>query len=157
MDLAAENGGNCEYTVHKEIFITPNGVKIVGYSDLPSRLASQSSNLFGNNVTKFLNYFLTKEGKFNLDLEDFIVRTSIITHGKEMMFPNPTPLPVLDKKTPTKVEVKDIAPVDLKAETLRKSLGISAGLASIVGFGVLCPDPSFLTMTSIFALAVVAG
>lgn len=57
------------------------------------------------------------------------------------------------KKEAVKVEeVKD-----LKAQTMRTALGLTGGLASLVGIGCLCPDPAFLGMTSIFALAVVAG
>lgn len=59
---------------------------------------------------------------------------------------------------PKKVEThKDEAPKDLKLETLRKALSMSAGMAALVGLGVLHPDPAFLTMSSIFSLAVVAG
>lgn len=53
VDLAAENGGNCEYTKHGEINVV-NGVKVIGYSDFPSRLSGQSSSLYGNNISKFL-------------------------------------------------------------------------------------------------------
>ena len=54
VDLASEAGGNCEYTVKGERAVTPNGVVVLGYSDLPSRLASQASSLFSSNVCKFL-------------------------------------------------------------------------------------------------------
>ena len=53
VDLAAEAGGNCELTKPNEIN-NVNGVKIIGYSDLPSRLAGQSSALYANNISKFL-------------------------------------------------------------------------------------------------------
>lgn len=52
VDLAASNGGNCESSVPDEVITTPNGVTIIGYTDLPSRLASTSSTLFGTNVAK---------------------------------------------------------------------------------------------------------
>ena len=52
-DLAAESGGNCVYT-QKDKIIEHNGVKIIGYTDFPSRLAGQSSSLYANNITKFL-------------------------------------------------------------------------------------------------------
>lgn len=123
---------------------------------MPSRLPATSSTLFGNNLTKFLNYFIAKED-FNLDLKDFIQRTAVITHANEKLYPNPEPLPMLaPKKTAPKVEVVE-EPVDMKQVALKRAMGLSAGLMSLVGLGVMCPDPSFLTMTSIFALAVVAG
>ena len=52
VDLAASNGGNCESSVPDEVITTPNGVTIIGSTDLPSRLASTSSTLFGTNVAK---------------------------------------------------------------------------------------------------------
>lgn len=53
VDLAAEAGGNCEYTKPGEI-VEVNGVKVVGYTDLPSRLAGQASSLYANNISKFM-------------------------------------------------------------------------------------------------------
>ena len=49
VDLAAQTGGNCELTVADTITVTDNGVKIIGYTDLPSRLPTQSSQLYGTN------------------------------------------------------------------------------------------------------------
>ena len=54
VDLAAQNGGNCEYTVPGEIFTTENGVKVIGYTDLPGRLPTQSSQLYGTNLVNLL-------------------------------------------------------------------------------------------------------
>merc|ERR1719271_1409458 len=54
VDLAAENGGNAECTVKDEAIVTPNGVTCLGYTDLVSRLPTTSSNLFANNVAKFI-------------------------------------------------------------------------------------------------------
>lgn len=54
IDLASEAGGNCELTTPNEIVVSDNNVKIVGYTDFPSRLAGQSSALYSNNIVKFL-------------------------------------------------------------------------------------------------------
>ena len=54
VDLVAENGGNAECTVKDKVVVTPNGVKCVGYTDLPGRMATVSSELFSGNVTKLL-------------------------------------------------------------------------------------------------------
>ena len=54
VDLAAQNGGNCEYTVPGEIFTTENGVKVIGYTDLPGRLPTQSSQLYGTKLVNLL-------------------------------------------------------------------------------------------------------
>jgi H+-translocating NAD(P) transhydrogenase len=54
VDLAAEAGGNIETTRKDEVYTTENGVTCIGYTDLPSRLATQSSTLYSNNISKFL-------------------------------------------------------------------------------------------------------
>ncbi len=60
VDLAAQTGGNCELTVADQVTITENGVKIIGYTDLPSRLPTQSSQLYGTNLVNLLK-LLSKE------------------------------------------------------------------------------------------------
>ena len=79
VDLAAEAGGNCVYTV-KDQMVVKNGVKIIGYTDFPSRLGSQSSSLYANNITKFLSSMISKENKYHVDLEDEVVSRSIVTY-----------------------------------------------------------------------------
>ena len=54
VDLAAETGGNIQTTVKNKVITTPNGVTCIGYTDLPSRLATQASTLYSNNISKFL-------------------------------------------------------------------------------------------------------
>ena len=56
VDLASENGGNCELTKPGEIYLYDNKVTIIGYSDLPSRLPTTSSSLYSNNIDKLFNY-----------------------------------------------------------------------------------------------------
>lgn len=65
------------------------GVTIIGYTDLPSRLATQSSTLFSNNITKYLLSMSPKEGYFGIDLKDEVVRRSIVTHNGQLMPPLP--------------------------------------------------------------------
>lgn len=159
VDLAAEAGGNCELTV-KDQMIEHNGVKIIGYTDLPSRMSAQSSALYSNNISKLVQSFTTKDHKFQVDLKDEVVRGAIVTHKGQMLWPNPNP-PMLDASKGTekpvvhkKVEAKKISPFQ---KTLKSSLSIGAGIASLLGLGVICPDPAFLAMTSTFSLAVVGG
>lgn len=68
VDLAAQNGGNCEYTVPGEIFTTENGVKVIGYTDLPGRLPTQSSQLYGTNLVNLLKLLCKKDGNITVDL-----------------------------------------------------------------------------------------
>ena len=80
-----------------------------------------------------------------------------MTHDGKLLWPNPNP-PKLDVKAAKKdVKVVKEEVVDPFHQTLRSSLMMAAGLSSIVGLGVLCPDPAFMTMFSTFSLAVIAG
>jgi H+-translocating NAD(P) transhydrogenase len=159
VDLAAEAGGNCELTVRDQM-IEHKGVKIIGYTDLPSRMSGQSSSLYSNNISKLVQSMTTKDNKFHVDLQDEVVRGAIVTHKGEMLWPNPNP-PMLDaskgsdkKVAKSKTEETKVSPFQ---KTLKNAIGIATGLASLLGLGVLCPDPAFLAMTSTFSLAVVGG
>ncbi len=69
VDLAAETGGNCELT-QKDKLVVHNGVKIIGYTDLPSRMAGQSSALYSNNISKFFQSMIDKENNYEINLKD---------------------------------------------------------------------------------------
>ena len=95
MDLAAENGGNCELTQKDEI-INHNQIVIDGTSNLPGSMPVHASELYSKNVSAFLTYMM-KDGQLNLDLEDEIISGALYTHQGEI-----THLPTkdsLDKKT----------------------------------------------------------
>lgn len=160
VDMAAEAGGNCELTV-KDKLIEHKGVKIIGYTDLPSRMSGQSSSLYSNNISKLIQSMTTKDKKFTIDLTDEVVRGAIVTHKGEMLWPNPNP-PMLDASksstsTQPKVNKKEELKVNPFQKTLKSALSVATGLASLLGLGVLCPDPAFLAMTTTFSLAVVGG
>jgi NAD(P) transhydrogenase len=67
VDLAAEAGGNSELT-QRDIIVDHNGTKIIGFTDFPSRMGGSSSSLYSNNISKFLQQMVTKDGKFKVDL-----------------------------------------------------------------------------------------
>ena len=92
VDLAAEAGGNCAATVPGEL-ATYEGVKIIGYTDLPSRLPTQSSTLYSNNITKFLLSMSPEEKHFGVYLTDEVVRGAIVTHKGEILPVAPRPAP----------------------------------------------------------------
>lgn len=79
------------------------GVTIIGYTDLPSRLATQSSTLFSNNITKYLLSMSPKEGHFGIDLKDEVVRRSIVTYNGERMPPLPPIAPPAPAAKPVEV------------------------------------------------------
>ena len=92
VDLAAANGGSVAQTVADEVITTDGGVTILGYTDLPSRLASTSSTLFGNNVAKFILSVgpqTTQEaGVFQIDLDDDVVLNMLVAYDGVARFPD---------------------------------------------------------------------
>ena len=78
MDLAAENGGNCELT-EKDKIIDYNHVTINGLSNLPTKMPLHASQLYSKNISSFLTYFL-KDGELKLNLDDEIISGSMFTH-----------------------------------------------------------------------------
>lgn len=80
VDLAVEAGGNVEGSKAGEIVTTANGVQIVGWSNLPGRIASDASNLYARNLQAFSG-LLIKDGALAVDLEDEILKASVVTHG----------------------------------------------------------------------------
>jgi NAD(P) transhydrogenase subunit alpha len=83
IDLAAERGGNAEGAVAGEV-VVKHGVKIVGYTDYPSRSAVHASQLFAKNITTFL-LNMVKEGEYAIDLEDEVVKGSLLVHDGQVV------------------------------------------------------------------------
>jgi len=86
VDLAAATGGNCEPTVADEV-IEHDGVKIFGPTDLPSRVSHTASQLYSNNMKSFIDN-LTEDGELNVDLEDEIIDSTLLTHDGEVRNPH---------------------------------------------------------------------
>lgn len=84
IDLAASTGGNCELTKNNETVIH-NGVKIIGNSQFPTDMPTDSSRMYGKNMINFLKLIITKEGDMNLNWEDDIVKGTAVTHGREIV------------------------------------------------------------------------
>src|SRR6266850_2895308 len=91
VDMAAEQGGNCELTVPGEAVVR-HGVTIIGYTDLPSRLAKQSSMLYATNLLRLTEELCkTKDGQINVNMDDEVIRgTTVIKDGK-ITWPPPPP------------------------------------------------------------------
>jgi H+-translocating NAD(P) transhydrogenase subunit alpha len=83
IDLAGERGGNCELTRPGEI-VVEHGVTIIGWFNLASTVPYHASQMFARNVTAFLLH-LVKDGKLQLNMEDEIVRETMLTHGGEVV------------------------------------------------------------------------
>jgi NAD(P) transhydrogenase subunit alpha len=87
VDLAVEQGGNCALSKLGEIFVTDNGVKIVGLPNLPGRIATDASALYARNLVNFIALLVTKEGALAPDFEDEILKAALITRGGDIVHP----------------------------------------------------------------------
>jgi len=160
VDLAAEAGGNIETTVKDEVITTPNGVTCIGYTDLVSRLATTSSNLYANNQTKFLLSMgpqTTKvKGELVIDHADEAVRGMLVIEEGKLMWPAPQPKapPAVAKK---EVVVEEPVEIDYYSTYMTSALRTTAGAGSLLGMGMLSPDANFSGMMTTFALSGIIG
>ena len=156
VDLAAEQGGNCELTVPGEVAVR-NGVSIIGYTDLPSRLAAQSSQLYGTNLRHLLTDMTPeKDGKLVLDLEDEVVRGATVCTGGETLWPPPPPK--LSAAAPAAKAEPAPAPVkeEKKPNVMGLIIGMIVGGLALLGLGAVAP-PSFMAHFTVFVLACFVG
>ena len=159
VDLAAEGGGNCELTEAGKANRV-HGVTILGYSDLPSRLPTQSSRLYGNNLTKLLQ-LLGGPDDFSIDFEDEIIRGATVTKEGEVTWPPPKPA---EPSPAPKVEAKKEAVVSSPSEANSKSSlfspGVLLGLVcmALLGLGWASPTEGvFLHQITVFVLSCFIG
>src|SRR5438132_9439827 len=91
VDLAAEQGGNCELTEPGKV-VTKHGVTIIGYTDLPSRLATQSSTLYATNLFRLSEELCkAKDGVFNVNMDDEVIRGTTVIKDGTVTWPPPAP------------------------------------------------------------------
>ena len=156
VDLAAENGGNCALTEPGKV-VERHGVHILGYTDLPSRLAPTASLLFGNNLTHLLAD-LGGASHFHLDLADEVVRGALVLRDGELLWPPPPRAPAARPPDPKLAMPKAVTP--LIAKKPKSGVAGSAfailGAAAFVGLGLVAP-PAFLSHLTVFALACIVG
>ena len=131
VDMAAEQGGNCELTVPHEVTVK-YGVTIIGYSDLPSRLSKQSSTLYATNLFRLAEELCkTKDGIINVNMDDEVLRGTTVV--KEGAITWPPPAPKLSAVPPAAKP----AGVPAKAQGGHgKSSAPASGLSTAVTFGV---------------------
>lgn len=163
VDLAAANGGNVAQTQPDQIITTSNGVTVIGYTDLPSRLATTASNLFANNVAKFILSIgpqTTKEkGIFQIDLKDDAVQNMLIAFDGEARWPDkiipfePPPPPV--SSVPTAVVLTEEED-NLKGFVKNTGVASLAALALLV-FGFTADSQDDISILATFCLAGLAG
>jgi len=163
VDLAAEKGGNCDLTVMDEKIVSKNGVTVIGYTDFPSKMATQSSTLYSNNVRHMVDDLTPeKDGVAVFDMEDDVIRGAMVSNAGEITFP-PPPLKVpAIAKPPVKTVVK--TPAEKKADEMaamraagaqQTKLLVVGGIAMAV-LGLYAPA-SFMQHFIVFVLAVFIG
>jgi len=157
VDMAAAQGGNVAGSVPDEIVVTPNGVSIIGYTDLPGRLPAQASQLYGTNLINLLKLLTPeKDGRLVLDLDDVVQRSITVVHRGEKTWP-PPPVQVSAAPAPAAPATPAAAPPPQKPATPGRRLAL-VGVAAAVLFLVTALSPSPLVgHFTVFALSIVVG
>jgi NAD(P) transhydrogenase subunit alpha len=155
VDMAAANGGNVAGSVPDQKVVTDNGVTILGYTDLPGRLPTQASQLFGTNLVNLLKLLTPgKDGEVVLDLDDAVLRGMTVVRQGEVLWPPP---PVQVSAAPA---AQAPAPVEPKPQKVkdprRKFYYVGAGAAVFLLLAPFLPE-AFLPQITVFALAIVIG
>ncbi len=165
VDLAAERGGNCSLTQADEKLVTDNGVTIIGYTDFPSRMATQSSNLYATNIRHMLDDLTPeKDGSPVIDMEDDVIRGALVTHQGEVTWPPPPPkVKAIAAAAPKKKEVEESAEekaarelAEMKKSLNRTGLLLAVGGALCLVLGAVAPL-SFMQHFIVFVLSVFIG
>ncbi len=165
VDLAAERGGNCTLTQADERVVTDNDVTIIGYTDFPSRMATQSSSLYATNVRHMLDDLTPdKDGQPVIDMEDDVIRGALVCHQGEITWPPPPPKTKAiaaakpKKKEPAETAEEKAAREEkaLKASLNRTGAMLAVGGLALLGIGAVAPA-SFMQHFIVFVLAVFVG
>jgi NAD(P) transhydrogenase subunit alpha len=155
VDLAAEQGGNCALTERGRI-VERFGVTIVGLTDLPSRMARQSSDLYATTVLNLVCEFV-KDGTLAIDLEDEVQRGALVMNKGEVTWPPPSrPQPRTGAPQPDPKAAAARASAAASSSS-RMTTMIGAGAALLLGAAGLLAPPEFLGHLTIFLLACIVG
>lgn len=156
VDLAAEQGGNCEVTRPGESY-NYKGVTIIGYTDLPSRMANQSSQLYGTNLWHLLSD-MGGSDNFKIDLEDEVVRGALLVHNGEILPPpeKPALVSVHTSVTPKSKAAAVAAKPEKKSNSIGSLILIIVGILALTGIGVKAPS-DFISHFTVFVLACFVG
>jgi NAD(P) transhydrogenase subunit alpha len=152
VDLAAEQGGNCELTEPGEV-VVKHGVTLIGYMDLPSRLPNQSSQLYGSNLCHMMNDLTPeKDGHINVNMEDDVIRGATVVHNGEITFPPPISV---SAAVPPKTDT-------LVTQPKKSKSGIGLIITMLLaGAGLFClgkvAPADFMQHFSIFVLSCFVG
>merc|ERR1711931_392906 len=159
VDLAAEAGGNIETITPGECTVY-NNVTHIGYTDLPSRLPTQASTLYSNNLSKLLLSMQGTKDHYFLDMADDVVRGSIVLDKGVTSWPPNPPISVAAAAAPKKgaaVEAKQAAEPNPFQDGLKQALTYTTGLGTITALGMGSPNGAFTNMSTTFSLGCIVG
>ncbi|KAF1377448.1 hypothetical protein PFLUV_G00200920 [Perca fluviatilis] len=169
VDLAAEAGGNIETTVPGELSVH-KGVTHIGYTDLPSRLPTQSSTLYSNNITKLMraispdkdNFYFNVKEVFDYGTMDHVVRGSVVMQNGQNLFPAPQPNNVPTAAPPKPKSVQELqkekaSQISPFRATLTTAGMYTGGAATLLGLGLSAPNAAFTQIVTTFGLAGIVG
>ena len=157
VDLAAATGGNCELSKAGEVVVTDNQVKIIGYTDLPSRLPTQSSQLYGTNLVNLLKLLCkNKDGQIDINFDDVVLRGVTVIRDGEITWPAPpiqvSAQPQQQAKAASAVKKEEEKPTDP-----RKKYGIMAAVGVLFLWLTSIAPAAFLSHLTVFVLSCVVG
>jgi NAD(P) transhydrogenase subunit alpha len=156
VDLAAEQGGNCELTEPGRV-ARQHGVTIIGYTDLPSRLAAQSSQLYATNLRHLLTEMSPqKDGTLAVDMANEVVRGATVVKDGQITWPPPAPkLSAAPAKTPAAPAAEAVKPPPTRS-ALGPAIAAAIGALALAGLGAVAPQ-SFMSHFTVFVLACFVG
>ncbi|WP_135446934.1 MULTISPECIES: Re/Si-specific NAD(P)(+) transhydrogenase subunit alpha [Tabrizicola] len=165
VDLAAERGGNCDLTVPDQRIVTDNGVIIIGYTDFPSRMATQASTLYATNIRHMLaDLTPKKDGIILHNMEDDVIRGATVAHMGAVTYPPPPPKVQAIAAAKPKEKPKELTPEErraqevaaFRAQTRQQVLLLAIGGGLMLLAGLYAPA-SFMSHFIVFVLAVFVG
>ena len=164
VDMAAEQGGNCELTVPGQVVVT-HGVTIIGYTDLPSRLARQSSTLYATNLLRLTEELCRpKDGVLHVNMEDEVIRGTTVIQDGTITWPPPAPkISAAPPAAPKPAAPKPAEPPKAHGHApgappspARTAIMFAAAAALFWLIGAGAPAP-FLSHLTVFVLACFVG
>ena len=160
VDLAAEQGGNCELT-EKDQVVVKHDVTLIGYTNLPSRLANQSSQLYSTNLRHLLTELCPeKNGVINVNMDDEVIRGTTVIKEGNITWPPPAPklsaAPAPQTEAPAYPSVLEQQKKSIIPNSVKQLLPIIIGGLALFGIGAVAPE-SFMTHFTVFVLACFVG
>ena len=159
VDMAAERGGNCELTEPGKV-VVKHGVTIVGYTDLTSRLAKQSSTLYASNLFRLSEELCkTKDGVINVNMDDDAIRgLTVVKEGNITWPPPPLKLPAPPAAKPAAMPAKAPKHGEASAPASATRTAVMFGIAALAFWFVGANAPAaFLGHFTVFVLAGFVG